>query len=114
MTGKAEILLGVGDQVVLIIGAVGAVTVDACLGNRSMGEFSSLRLLLFVGMAGKTDLVTLRDQHFGRIALVGIVTAAASAERDGRMGELLPDQGILVVAEEAELFAGSPELELVG
>jgi hypothetical protein len=30
------------------------------------------------------------------------------------MGELLPDQGILVVAEEAELFAGSPELELVG
>jgi hypothetical protein len=64
-------------------------------------------------MAREADVVALGDQHFGGIALVRMVAGTASAVSDRGMKVLLADEGVLVVAEEAELFTGGPELKSV-
>lgn len=114
MAHVAEPLIGFGNEIVLEIGAMRAVTVDAGLGNRCVCMLFGLGQFLFVGVTGVADIIPLRDQHFGEVTLVGIVARATAAFGNRRMYEFFTYQFGLIVADKAEVVSCSPELELVG
>ncbi|MDP3695100.1 MAG: hypothetical protein Q8R42_03175 [Desulfocapsaceae bacterium] len=65
MTGKAKVLGALGRQIEFKIAAVGAVALDATICNRAVSKFLVGKLILFVGVAGKADIVAFGHQQFG-------------------------------------------------
>ena len=113
MTGKTEALGAFTLQAELEVTAVWAVTFYTAFGDRTMDVFFACKLVLFVGVAGVADVVTLCHEQLWRICRMGGMADCAPLFGNRGMLEFTCTDG-LVVAEKAEAGTGALELVEVG
>ena len=113
VTGQAEIAASLGRKIVLEVSAMRAVAAYAPQLHWRMNELRALNGLGLVRVAVEADLIPVSREKFRKIALVHVVTSAATSFGNRTMDEFAAGDNGFVVAKKAEIAPGSSELELV-